>query len=359
MAPKEQKALVLPSKGADLVVQSATVPSPGPGEILARVDATSLNPADWKFAFADPYRDLLQYPAILGFDAAGVVEEVGEGVTNLKKGDRATSFYLHSLWEGDIKPHRATFQQYALATAEFAAKVPDNVSLDEAASIPATLATAYLGLYSKKKDDRGGGAELTPFWQSSTAYAGQPFVLLGGATSIGQFVIQLARLSGFSSIIVTASEKHAEHLKSLGATHVLSRTLSTDALRVEIGKITSHPIKIVYDAVSVATTQHAAWSLLSTDGELILVQSLAEGIVHGEDGKELVQVSGHPEWADQQEAGRELYARVTQVLQDGSIKPHRVQLLPRGLAGIPEGLELLRQDKVSGVKLIARPQETV
>lgn len=94
MAPKEQKALVVPSKGANVVVQSVTVPSPGTGEILARVDATALNPADWKFASVDPYRDWLQYPAILGFDAAGVVEEVGAGVANLKKGDRMCALFI-------------------------------------------------------------------------------------------------------------------------------------------------------------------------------------------------------------------------------------------------------------------------
>lgn len=116
-------------------------------------------------------------------------------------------FRFNSLWEGDLKPHRATFQQYALVTAEFAAKVPDNVSLDEAASIPATLATAYLGLYNKKKDDRGGGAELTPFWQSSTAYAGQPIVVFGGATSVGQF--------GERSVVLNPASNGAQHVVQL------------------------------------------------------------------------------------------------------------------------------------------------
>lgn len=92
MAPKEQKALVIPYNGADFVVQSVTVPSPAPGEILVRVDATALNPADWKMKDLVP--DMLQYPAVLGFDGAGVVEEVGEGVTSLTTGDRVYAFLL-------------------------------------------------------------------------------------------------------------------------------------------------------------------------------------------------------------------------------------------------------------------------
>jgi NADPH:quinone reductase-like Zn-dependent oxidoreductase len=86
MAPTDQKALVLPEKFGEFELQSRPVPSPGKGEVLARIDATALNPVDWKikvhgFSF-------LSYPAIVGTDGAGVVEEVGEGVTNLKKGDK-------------------------------------------------------------------------------------------------------------------------------------------------------------------------------------------------------------------------------------------------------------------------------
>jgi NADPH:quinone reductase-like Zn-dependent oxidoreductase len=86
MAPTDQKALVLPEKFGEFELQSRPVPSPGKGEVLARIDATALNPVDWKikvhgFSF-------LSYPAIVGTDGAGVVEEVGEGVTSLKKGDK-------------------------------------------------------------------------------------------------------------------------------------------------------------------------------------------------------------------------------------------------------------------------------
>ncbi|EIN12456.1 GroES-like protein [Punctularia strigosozonata HHB-11173 SS5] len=347
MAPAEQKALFILSKEGEYAVRATPVPNPGPGEVLVRVEATALNPVDWKITAYTWF----QYPGILGTDGAGVVEEIGDGVTHLSKGDKI-------LWQGMFKNDRATFQQYALLSADLAAKIPENVSVDEAASIPLTLATAFLALYNKKKVGQGGGAELTPFWESSTAYAGQPIVILGGATSVGQFVIQLARLSGFSPIITTASEKHTVFLQSLGATHVLSRTISADALLTEVAKITSQPVKVVYDAVSLADTQKAAWSLLAPGGQLLLVLPPAEGIVHGTDGKELVEVLGNVNYPGQEETGRELYVRLSQLLSDGSIKPNRVQVLPNGLAGIPEGLELLRHDKVSGVKLIARPQET-
>jgi NADPH:quinone reductase-like Zn-dependent oxidoreductase len=72
-------------------------------------------------------------------------------------------------------------------TADLAAKIPDNVSTDEASSIPLAIATAFLALYNKRKDGQGGGAELVPFWENPKAHAGQPFVVFGGSTSVGQY----------------------------------------------------------------------------------------------------------------------------------------------------------------------------
>ena len=82
----EQKVLYLTSQHGPFEVGTASIPKPGPGEVLYKVHATALNPIDWKVA---AFGWLIEkYPAILGGDGAGVVEEVGEGVTSLKKGDR-------------------------------------------------------------------------------------------------------------------------------------------------------------------------------------------------------------------------------------------------------------------------------
>ena len=82
----EQKALLLPAKFADFVVRPKSIPKPGPGELLVKVHSTSLNPVDWKI---HKYGFLVEkFPAVLGIDLAGDVEEVGEGVTAFVKGDR-------------------------------------------------------------------------------------------------------------------------------------------------------------------------------------------------------------------------------------------------------------------------------
>ncbi|EIN05014.1 GroES-like protein [Punctularia strigosozonata HHB-11173 SS5] len=293
MAPTEQKALVLLTTGGEFAVQSKSVTTSGAGEVLARIESTALNPMDCKVkAFALPF---VSYPGALGTHGAGVVEEVGEGVANLKKGDQI-------LWQGSFTDERATFQQYALVKADLAAKIPDNASRDG-------------------QGPQGGGAGLTPFYAAPNTYTGQPLVVLGGPTSAGQYVIQLARLSGFSPIIATASVKHSDYLKSLGATHVLSRDLATEALSAEIDEVTSQPIKYVFDTVGGA--QKVGWALLASGGTLVLTLPAVEGIVRGQDGKTFVNVGGNVNYPAQNELGRELDARLIQLLESGLIKVGR------------------------------------
>lgn len=83
--PEQQKALIIPSAGAPLSVESIEVPQPGAGEVLVRAEAVGLNPVDWKaheFGIT-----LTNYPAILGCEVAGVVVKVGSQVTNRAIGD--------------------------------------------------------------------------------------------------------------------------------------------------------------------------------------------------------------------------------------------------------------------------------
>lgn len=85
----QQKALLLQSPTGEWQIDDVSVPAPGPGEILVKVHSTALNPIDWKLQKIPQLSGMLsQYPAILGSDAAGTVEELGEGVVGFAKGDR-------------------------------------------------------------------------------------------------------------------------------------------------------------------------------------------------------------------------------------------------------------------------------
>ena len=102
--------------------------------------------------------------------------------------------------------------------------------------------------------------------------------------------IQLAKLSGFSPIIATASLKHAESLKSIGATHVIDRSISASALASEVNSITKNaPIKYAVDSISLPDTQQAAYDLLAHGGKLAIFLPSAAKTTKG---KDIYQVAG-------------------------------------------------------------------
>jgi NADPH:quinone reductase-like Zn-dependent oxidoreductase len=92
MAPTQQKALLLKSKGAPYEVGTRHVPSPGPGQVLVKIVTTALNPVDVFLQLTGLF--LQEYPAVAGSDAAGIIEELGEGVTGLQKGDKVSVLEL-------------------------------------------------------------------------------------------------------------------------------------------------------------------------------------------------------------------------------------------------------------------------
>ena len=82
----KQKSLLLLEKQGAFAVQETDIPKPGPGELLVEIHATALNPVDWKIHV---YGFFIQdFPAVLGTDSAGVVKDVGEGVTGFEVGDK-------------------------------------------------------------------------------------------------------------------------------------------------------------------------------------------------------------------------------------------------------------------------------
>ncbi|KJA25109.1 hypothetical protein HYPSUDRAFT_161272 [Hypholoma sublateritium FD-334 SS-4] len=343
--PPIQQALLLKKKFGDLVLDKISIPTPGPGEIRVKILSSSLNPVDWKIQKHGIFLD--EFPAILGSDIAGEVDELGPGVKEFDIRDRVFTQGLRSI-------EFAGFQQYALSRASNVSKIPPNVSFDGASSFPVALTAAYVGLYNRSPH----GLEFTPPTSSSARgkYAGTPIVILGGASTVGQYTIQLAKVSGFSPIFTTASLKHTERLSALGATAVLDRNLPSSALAAAIVQRTQAPILTVYDAISTEDTQQTGLTLLAPGGRLAVVQ---QPTTTCREGRTIVQVIGGLGQPHNIALLSQFYHDVAyQFLEEGWLKPNNVEVLPDGLAGIPDGLRRLELDQVSGVKLVARPQET-
>jgi hypothetical protein len=173
--------------------------------------------------------------------------------------------------------------------------------------LPGALTAPYVGLYNQNPAGLGLVPPVSP--EGKGKYAGNPIFILGGSSSVGQSgklryhlskkeftcsinhsAIQLAKLSGFSPIITTASLKHAESLKSIGATHVIDRSISTSTLVSEISRITQDaPIKYAVDSISLPDTQQTAYDLLAHGGKLVIFLA---PVAKTTEEKEVFPVSG-------------------------------------------------------------------
>ncbi|KAI0684712.1 GroES-like protein, partial [Cytidiella melzeri] len=310
----------------------------GPGELLVEIKATALNPVDWKIQSSGYF--LTDYPAIWG---PMLLRRQGSRrrCDRIAVGDKVV--FHHP---------KATFQQYSIVPAEITAKIPSNISFEQASTVPLVLATAAFGLYSKKvaPPGREGGRGK---------YSGQPILVIGGSSADTSLtfcadskVLQLAKLSGFSPIITTASSHNASFVKSLGATHVIDRNTP---LVSAVKAITSDPIKVVYDAISEKATQDEAYEVLAPGGSFILVLPFAIEESKVDNTKEVVQVFGSVHDPNQRATRRQLVQEFDRVAREREVKPNNVEIVPNGLAGIPDALEKLKSGKVSATKLVAQP----
>lgn len=168
-------------------------PVPGPGELLIAVYAAGVNPVDWKVR-AGMHRDFLplDLPAVLGREAAGVVEEVGEGVTGFSVGDPVF---------GSSAAGRGGYARYAVLTADQTAPKPTEVSFTDAAALPVAAGTGYDAV------DLLGPAP------------GETLLILGIGGGVGVAAAQIARAAGVS-VVGTAATAKREFVTSLGATAV-------------------------------------------------------------------------------------------------------------------------------------------
>ncbi|CDO74507.1 hypothetical protein BN946_scf184979.g62 [Trametes cinnabarina] len=346
---KTQKALLLPAAGGQYAVGEAPIPRPGPKEVLVKIIAAALNPVDWKVAFP-PYSDLIaEYPFIAGTDGAGEVVEAGEEVTNLKVGDRI-------LFQGWFENRYATLQQFCVVKAELAAKIPENISFEQAASVPLGLATIILALYNQPPD-QPYTLGFKPIWEegATAEWAGKPALIIGGASSVGQYAIQVAKFAGFSPIITTASPHNTAHLTSLGATHVIDRSLPGDQILARLPELTGRkPIEFIYDAISLPETMALAYQALAPGGALgiVLPDVIPAELKKEGDNKRVSFVLGNVHRPENQECGKEMYKRLTEWLEKGIIKPNPIEVLPNGLASAPEGLARLKSNKGDSYRVL-------
>ncbi|KAJ7098715.1 chaperonin 10-like protein [Mycena belliarum] len=342
MSPQHQQAIILPSARAPFALGSRGVPAPAKGEVLIKILSAGLNPMSWSVSrMQRDYNFLIpdEFPTVLGSDLAGVVEALGEGVEGFAKGDRV---FAQSL--------SGAFQQYFALPAAALIRIPESTTFDEAATFPITFATACVGLLAPAPI----GLALNPTFSWDKPQQGESALVIAAATSVGQFAIQLLRFLGFTRIVAYASKAHFSYLTQLGATACIDRAeVPLDALPAH--PALTPPVKVVYDTIGQLNT---AYDCVSEGG--CVATSLPHAALDRE-GKNitLVRVQGYYVGPDHTAFGRLIIKNLPEMLEKGVVVPNRVEVLPNGLAGIVDGLERMKKGGVSGVKLVAHPQDPV
>lgn len=192
------KAIIIREFGGPEKFELAEMPkpTPGPGQVLVKVKAASVNPVDYKIRLYPSNWARVPVPAILGYDAAGTVESVGPGVTHLKPGDDV--FYCARIFG-----RQGTYAEYHVEDAEIVALKPANLSFEEAASLPLAAMTAY--------------DHIVTFFQTKP---GDTVLVHAGAGGVGAFAVQLAKAAG-ARVLATGRQENEALIRSLGADEVI------------------------------------------------------------------------------------------------------------------------------------------
>ncbi|WP_157219434.1 zinc-dependent alcohol dehydrogenase family protein [Flavisphingomonas formosensis] len=203
--------LASPSSLDTIRVVEREVPRAGPGEVLMRVHASSLNFHDYLVA-----TNIMPAPSgrIPLSDGAGEVVELGEGVTRFAVGDRVTGTYFPRWIDGPPTPDKISVMrgeqcdgfaaEYVAVDAETLTRTPANLSDVEAATLPCAGLTAWRALFVE--------ASLAP----------GDTILIEGSGGVSLFALQLARMAGANVVAVTSTPEKMEKLRLLGAAHVLN-----------------------------------------------------------------------------------------------------------------------------------------
>ncbi|KAH8918768.1 GroES-like protein [Atractiella rhizophila] len=329
-----QKALVIPFFQGGWVVQSRDVPAPAEGEVVIKVMAAGLNPVDAKRHDSGMY--ITSYPCILGSDIAGTVQAVGRGVSRLKVGDRVM-----------VGTMGGGFQQYVAVSEQIVFPIPDNVSFEEAATIPVCYGTMIIGVMNEPP--RGLG--LNPTFSMDQPCKGKRALIIGGSSTVG---IQVFKFLGFSEIVAYASNKHTAYLTSIGATQVLDR--SSVSLR-DLSSLYSD-LDVVVDAVlGTEESQGVALDCLKPGGGLINLTKSNHTSTEWRSRTE--NKTGFHVFSQFTNASIREHAlqRLPELLKDRILVGARYEVLPGGLSAVSNGLERYKKNEVSGIKLVIHPFE--
>ncbi|WP_329077371.1 zinc-binding dehydrogenase [Streptomyces niveus] len=220
-------------------------PTPGPGQVLVRVEATSVNPLDLQTRRGD-YRDQVALPAVIGNDVSGVVVGTGPGADDFRPGDEV--WYLAPVFAG-----QGTYAEFHVVDQAVVARKPAGLSHVEAAGLALVGMTAWEGLV-----ERAG------------LRVGERVLVHGGAGGVGSVAVQLARALG-AEVVTTARARDHEFVTGLGADHAIDFSAGDYAPQVRaLGGV-----DVVLDTVGGDTLARSP-EILADRGRVVSIVDIAD-----------------------------------------------------------------------------------
>lgn len=234
-----------------MTLEEVPTPSPGPGEILARVLAAGVNFKDTQFRSGLYPGDT---PVSLGTEGAGIVEAVGIDVTDLKAGDRVCWMYS----TGHRPPAHGSYASHAIAPANNVVPLPAGLDFQKAAAVLFQGVTAHYLAHSTYP--------LAP---------GDSCLVHSAAGGVGNLLCQMAKMRGALVIGTVSTDAKAEIARQSGTDHVINYARQDFA--AEVKRITGTGVHVVYDAVGQQTYMKSLDSLRRRG--LLVLYGEASGVV--------------------------------------------------------------------------------
>jgi NADPH2:quinone reductase len=219
------RAMVAPRWGGPEVFerQELVVPEPAAGEIRVRVMVSGTNPVDAKLRANGAWAGLIP-PVVLGYDASGMVDAVGAGVTGLAVGDEV--FYTPEIFGNPL----GTYAEYNVVPAAIVARKPAGLSHEEAAAVPLAGGTAWEAVVRRL-----------------ALHPGETVLVHGGAGGVGSFAVQFARAAG-ARVLATAGPANQAVLRELGVDVPIDYS-ARDFVEVALGETGGAGVDAVFDTV--------------------------------------------------------------------------------------------------------------
>jgi len=233
----------------------ASKPIPGERDLLVKIDAVSVNPVDFKIRQSSAKDTVLETPKIIGWDAVGIVQAVGEKVTLFEVGDLV-------YYAGDITKQGSN-AEYQIIDERIVGKKPQSLSIEEAAVIPLTALTAWEILFDRIRI-------------SAEKDKGKSILIIGGAGGVGSIAIQLAKKIAGLTVIATASRPETiDWCKNQGADFVVDHKDLVSSVR----KAGFENVDFILDFVDTNAYWDTMVELIKPQGHIASITGSSEPVV--------------------------------------------------------------------------------